>query len=285
MKLAHRVSLDGVQLDSLDPRIIIRGIEGGAGRETVTVAATGAGDGTRITGMRRESVELAVRIAMNISARRTSAFSAELIDISGGMIGSAEANGMEERGRVLEEINAWAARGGVLRISYKPNRRLNVDEVVLPGEGDLWRRLSEYTITFRAHAIPYWEENTATVAETSTGQNRSGSILIAGSAKTVLDAELINQSGATINTASITIGGKTMSFTSLGLGGGETLKIDHVITRGKNVVRIRIGSKSVLAKRSEDSADEFEALPGDCAFSFTAQRACRLRVSCRGRFA
>ena len=32
------------------------------------------------------------------------------------------------------------------------------------------------------------------------------------------------------------------------------------------------------------SADEFEILPGDCAFSFSAQRACTLTVSVRGRF-
>ena len=284
MKLAHRVSLGGVQLDSIDDRIIIKGIEGGAGRETVTAVGTGAGDGTRITGKRRESVEVVVRFSINISARRTDAGSYKVIGSSGGMIASADANGMEERGRVLEEIIAWASQGGWLKVSYKPNRRLYVDEVVTPGEGDLWKRLSEYTITFRAHAVPYWMENTATTMVSRTGQTGSGTIPVAGSAKTVMEAELVNKSGATVNTASITIGDRTMSFTGLGMTGGQSLKIDHVITRGKNVIRIRIGSKSVMAKRTEDSADEFDVLPGDCAYSFTAQRACQLTVISRGRF-
>lgn len=272
MILAHRVSLAGVQLDKIDPRIIIKGVDGGAGKETVTAVPTGAGDGTRITGKRRDSVEIQVRFSMNISARR---------------------GDIDQRAEVLEAINAWAAAveegGAWLRIGYKANRRLLVDEVVTPGEGDLWKRLSEYTIVFRAHAIPYWMENTAVSATTRTGQGGSGSIAVAGSAHTVADAELLNKSGATINTATVTIGGKAMSFEQLGLAKNEALVFDHTRSSGKNVIRIRIrnaqGSyRSVLNKRTAGSADEFEIPPGDCAYSFSAQRACTLTVSMRGRF-
>ena len=272
MILAHRVSLGGVQLDEIDPRIIIKGIDGGAGKEAVTAAGTGAGDGTRITGKHRDSMEIQVRFSMNISARR---------------------GDIDRRAKVLEAINAWAAAaengGAWLQVNYKENRRLWVDEVVTPGEGDLWKRLSEYTIVFRAHAIPYWMENSAVSAATKTGQSGSGTITVAGSAKTVADAELANKSGATINTATVTIGGNEMSFEQLALAANEALVFSHSTASGKNVIRIRIrnaqGSyRSVLNKRTAGSADEFEILPGDCAFSFSAQRACTLTVSVRGRF-
>ena len=91
-------------------------------------------------------------------------------------------------------------------------------------------------------------------------------------------------SGATVNTASITIGGKTMAFEDLELGGSETLTIDHTVVNKIPVWRIRIGSRSAMAKRTEESADDFEVAPGVISASFTAQRACRLTVSCRGRF-
>ena len=107
---------------------------------------------------------------------------------------------------------------------------------------------------------------------------------VEGSAKTVADAVLQNMSGAVISTASIAIGGNVMTFNDLNLGNGQSLTIDHVITQGKNVIRIRVGSTSVMAKRTEGSADEFEVSPGAVGFSFSAQRACRLAVSCRGRF-
>ena len=259
MQLAHRAALNGVQLDEIDPRIIIKGIEGGAGKDSVSTANLGSGDGTRITNKRRDSIEVAVRFSMNI--RRDT---------------------LSERAAVLEAINAWAAKGGWLTISYKPDRQLLVDEVVTPGEGDLWKRLSEYTITFKAHAVPYWQQAGAISASTGNGNSGSGAIQVAGSAETVADATLQNLSGATINTASITIGGNTMSFEDLGLGNGQSLVIDHIIANGIPVIRIRIGSSSVLSKRT--GADDFNLQPGANGFSFSAQRACRMTVSCRGRF-
>ena len=261
MQLAHRAALNGVQLDEIDPRIIIKGIEGGAGKDSVSTANLGSGDGTRITNKRRDSIEVAVRFSMNI--RRDT---------------------LSERAAVLEAINAWAAKGGWLTISYKPDRQLLVDEVVTPGEGDLWKRLSEYTITFKAHAVPYWQQETAAAGSTGTAMSGSGTMTVEGSAKTVADAVLQNMSGAVISTASIAIGGNVMTFNDLNLGNGQSLTIDHAIVKGKNVIRIRIGNTSVMARRSEGSADEFEVAPGAIGFSFSAQRACRLSVSCRGRF-
>lgn len=268
MRLAHRVTLAGKQLDEVDPRIIIKSVEGGAGKETVTAVSTGAGDGTRITGKRRESIDVTVKFSMNIRRDR-----------------------MDERMEVLEKVIAWAAGGGTFKCGYKPNRLLRVDEVVLPGEGDLWQRLSEYTIVFRARTVPYWQENTPAEAATKTVKAGSGTLTVAGSAKTVADATLENRSGATINKAEITIGGKKMVFESLGMTGGQKLVIDHVATQGKNVIRMRLikadgtSAGSVLAKRTAESADEFLISPGACEFSFTADRACVLTVSCRGRFA
>ena len=265
MKLAHRVSLGGVQLDEIDERILIKAVEVGAGKETVTAVSTGSGDGTRVTGKRRDSVEVQVKFSMNI--RR---------------------DNMEARGELLEQINAWALQGGWLRVNYKPNRRLWADEVAVPGEGDLWKRLTEYTITFRAHAVPYWTEETPGTGSTGVASAAAGSLMTGGSAEAVADAILENRSGAMINSASITIAGKTMTFASLGLDGSERLEIDHVITQGKNVIRIRIRNaqgqyRSVLEKRS--GPDEFTVKPGDTAFSFEAQRACRLTVNVRGRYA
>ena len=262
MQLAHRAALGGAQLDEIDPRINIKGIEGSGGKETVTAVAAGAGDGTRITGKRRESVEVLIRFSLNI--RR---------DV------------MEEREAVLEAINAWAAKMGWLTVNYKPGRRLYVDDVQLPGEGDMWKRMNDFVITLRARAVPYWQEDPAASAATGIGSSGSGVIAVAGSAKTMAEAVLENRSGAVINTASITIGGKTMAFEGLGLGGSESLAITHSIVQGKYVIRIRIGSRSVMEKRTAESADDFEVAPGDNAFSFSAQRACRLSVNVRGRFA
>lgn len=262
MVLAHRAALGGVQLDEIDPRIIIKGIDIAGGKETVTTTATGRGDGTRITGKRRDSVEIGITFSMNI--RR---------------------NALEERVDLLERICAWALGGGWLTISYKPDRRIWIDEVETPGEGDIWKRLTEYTLVLRARAVPFWTQETAVSASTGAGGSGSGVLQVGGNRETVVDAQLANVSGALINTASITIGGNTMTFEGLGLGAGETLAIWHELVSGKEILRIRIGSRSVMAARTAGSADEFTARPGNMSYRFSAQRACQLTVSCRGRFA
>lgn len=259
MQLAHRAALNGAQLDEIDPRIIIKGIEGASGKETVGSVSRGAGDGTRITGKQRDSLEISIRFSLNI--RR---------------------DAIEERAAVMEAINAWAWKGGWLTVNYKPDRRIYIDEVVLPGEGDLWRRLTEYTIVMRARAIPYWTQETAVSAATGTGSSGSAGLQVAGSAETVCDAILENLSGATINTAVITVGQSTMRFEGLGMGAGESLRISHT---DEGILQIRVGGRSAMAMRTQDSADELAVSPGINAISFSAQRACRLTVSCMGRFA
>ena len=259
MQLLHRVALNGLQLDEIDPRIIIKSVGEGAGRETVGSVNKGSGDGTRITGKRRDTVEVAVRFGLNI--RR---------------------NQLQDRSDIFELVNAWAVKGGYLTINYKAGRRLYCDEVTVPGAGDQYNRTNEYTITFRAHEIPYWEQDPATSAATGTGTSATGSIQVMGSARTVCDAELRNMSGANIASATVTVAGRSMTFADLGLGANETLRISH---DARGVLSIKIGSRSVMAKRTETSADDLYAEPGANGFSFSAQRACRLTVSCRGRFA
>ena len=259
MQLAHRAALNGAQLDEVDPRIIIKGIEEGAGKESVGSVSLGSADGTRITGKRRDTVEVQVRFSLNI--RR---------------------DDLQSRSDLFEAINAWAVKGGYLTVNYKAGRQLYCDEVVLPGAGDQYKRTNEYTITFRAHAIPYWQQDPAVSASTGTGTRGTGSIPVAGSARTVCDAELQNMSGANIASATIAVGGCSMSFSNLGLGANETLKISH---NDKGVLAIQIGTRSAMARRSDESADDLFADPGNNGFSFSAQRACRLTVSCRGRFA
>lgn len=258
MQLVHRAALNGVQLDELDPRIIIKGIEEAAGKETVSSVGVGSADGTRITGKRRDTTEVQVRFGLNI--RR---------------------DDPQARSELFEIVNGWAAKGGYLTINYKAGRRLYADEVVTPGAGDPWKRTDEYTITFRAHAIPYWQQDPATSVATGNGTSGSGSIYVMGSARTVADVTLENKSGANVASATITVGGSVMRFNDLGLGNGEILRITH---DDRGVLQIKIGNRSVMAKRTEDSADDLFVMPGGNSFGFSSQRACKLTVSCRGRF-
>lgn len=258
MILAHRVALNGVQLDEVDSRIIIKGIDEAAGKETISAASPAFGCGQRVTNRHRDTLDLTVKFALCLRTTE-----------------------LQERSNVFEAVNRWAANGGTLTVNYKANRRLNVVCTQCPGAGDQYERTSVYSITFRAYGIPYWEEETPRNAGTGTAASASCSIDVGGSAETVADVTLYNRSGMTINNVTINAAGKVMTFNSLGMGWSEALTISHT---SDGLLRIRVGSRSAMQFRTIGSANDLTVLPGVRSFSFSADRACQMAVSVRGRF-
>lgn len=272
MILKRRVALNGVELDEVDERIVISSVEPADGIEEISPANSAAGFGQRITGYRRNSVDIVV--VFRILQRGHSV------------------DGQQARSEVLEAVNAWAAaaapeRGGAyLTVNYKPGRRLHVVLAQAPGEGSLWDWSKDFQLTFRAYAIPYWENLTASVEGIgSGGASGSGTIQVGGSATAQADILLKNISSSTIYYAQVTIGGKTMTFNSLGLYGGDALIVDH---DENGLVRIRIerggNYSSAMGKRSAGSADDFTVAPGSRGVSYAADYACVMEVSWRDRY-
>ena len=259
MQLLHRVALNGVQLDEVDDRIIIKGIEEAAGKENISAVSPAYGCGQRVTARHRDTLDVVVKFALNLRTRE-----------------------MTERSTVFELVNAWAANGGVLTVNYKPNRRIRVICAQCPGAGDQYERTTVYSITFRAYAVPYWEEETPVTAATGTASAASCSLNVAGSAETVADITIYNRSGMGINNVTVTADGKSMVFSGLGMGGNDALTISHT---ADGLLQIRCGGRSAMANRSQGSANDFRMLPGARSFSFSADRACQMSVSVRGRFA
>lgn len=264
MRLRHRVALNGNHLDEVDERIVITGVEEAAGREQITAAASGH-NGQRITGRRRDPLNVTVRFRLWIRK-----------------------NDMAARAELLEKVNAWAADGGALFLNYKPQRRLTVTLTQAPGLGDPWNWTDEFEMVFTAYAVPYWQDWTAVTVQTSTGTERNATIEVPGSAETVMEATVWNRSGAKISTLTVTCGSSVIDLAGLDFGAGEKIVINHSHTAGKFVLRIRQGTdssmKSILAKRKPESSDDLYVNPGSVACNVKAQRAIQAEFSVRGRY-
>ena len=190
-----------------------------------------------------------------------------------------------ERAEILEKVNAWAAPGGVMTVNYKTGRQLNVILVQAPGEGSLWDYTKEFTLTFRAYAVPYWEDSTESTETIATADDSgSKNITVVGSAQAQIDFEAVNASGTTVDEITLTAGGKTMSFADLALADGAKLVVDHV----DGLVRIRKTSSGAyvdaMANRTADSADDFLVAPGTVACSYTSDQDCTVKVNWRNRY-
>lgn len=257
MILSKRAALGGVWLDELHEAIVIQRIDTGTPQRNITTASMMGGAGQRITGDHWETLEATVEFAINLPKRE-----------------------MEARRQVFETVTAWAIRGGWLTVNWMPNRRLWVDRVVLPQGGDMWEWTTNYTITFRAYSVPFWQEEMPVTAAHQLITNGSVNIEVGGNVQSVLDVDFRNRSGMTINNFTITAGGNRLVLSSLGLGGTETLSISHG-TDG--LLRITAGGRSVLDRRTGD--DDLYVMPGANTVRIQSDRAGALTVRSYGRYA
>ena len=269
MQLRHRAALNGVELDEIDSRVIIQGVECGAPKSTQSAISLFMANGQRFSVNQRDNIDVKVKFGLLI--RKTD---------------------MAERAALLDQVNNWAAMaqkeygGAWLTVNYKENRRLHVMLVEPAEEGDLKEWTNVFGITFRAYGIPYWIEQEAEVYTSDVTSARVGTIRVNGSAQTVADIELANMSGAKIDTATVYAGVWGIGFTGLGLMAGETLVIDHN-DEGRLQLRIRDGNgvyRSVYDKRSPYSANDLYVMPGLQTVRFQAQRACIMTAKAYGRF-
>ena len=256
MILSRRVSLAGVQLDSLSNAIVIRRVNCGVPHESVTAVSRMGGAGQRMTSQHWEYMEVAVTYAIDLPKRSLAA-----------------------RRQVFDAVNQWAMKKGWLTTNQMNGRRLYVDKTVFPSSGDMWNWTGEYTVTFRAYNVPFWQDATAATASASSVSSGSVSLAVSGNVETVVDATFKNTSGSTIDSVEISVNGNTLEFTNLGLGNNETLTISHG-TDG--ILRAAIGNTSVLNRRSGD--DDLYVQPGTRTVYIEAGGAGTLTVSCCGRY-
>ena len=266
MKLTRRAALDGVQLDEIDSRILIQGIEPAAGKDQLNTVSLWGGVGSRVTGEHRDSLDIVVKYSLDMKRDQYA-----------------------ERGEVMERVTAWAKKGGWLTISQKPGRRIRVICAQLPAEGDALEWTNRYSLTFRACGVPYWQNTQPShlrLAGVSSGEWQFG---VGGTAETVIDAAFTNTSGGTVDALRVACGGSAIALHDLALADGETLVIDHADDGRMCVLRIRILSaagvyRSVLDKRTGESSDDLRAGPGMNSVALEAGGSGALELVCAGRY-
>lgn len=257
MILSKRAALGGVWLDELHESIVIQQIDPGTPQRNISTVSAMGGAGQRVTGSRWETLDVTVTFGINLPKRQ-----------------------MELRRQVFELVTAWAMRKGWLTVNWLPNRRMWVDHVELPSSGDIWDWTATYTITFRAYAVPFWQDEMPATAANQLITNGSVRVEVGGNAQSVLDVTFANRSGMTINNFRISAGGNTLILSNLGLGGSETLAISHG-TDG--LLRITAGGRSVLDRRT--GSDDLYVMPGSNVVTIQADRAGALSVASYGRYA
>jgi hypothetical protein len=264
MILKRRAALDGVQLDQVDSRILIQGIETQAAREQYSTLSLGDGKGSRITGKKRDWLDVIIRFTINEKSYHP-----------------------EERAEVLEAVNSWAAKGGWLTVNYKPDRRLRVFLAQAAAEGDAASR-GTYTLTLRACGVPWWTQENATMLYRQNVNSVQLTMANSGNAESEIEFAFHNNSGETVNSVSVNTGESVMTFSGLALANGETLTVTHEDTGKADVDVMEItGSgtrRSARIKRTAASNTRLTVSPGTHTVTFTADKKGNLTIFCAGRW-
>lgn len=246
--------IDGAALRDVDARLHIVDINENAPEQELTWATAPARNGQRLLTRTRASK----RIVIEFDSR-------ELFDLAA-------------RAAMVDAVNAWAG-DGMLEVSYRPGQRIPV-VLSKPAEfGGARDVTGTYELDFEAAVSPFWEDITPTVW-TQSGSNGSGTMILPGSVPTVPEIE-IKPTGGTLSSLTVGFGGKSMTFSGLGVSTSSKLIIGH---DERGILYAKAGSTSKLATRTAASADDFEAGPGSVAVSYVANTACAVTFRARGRY-
>ena len=254
MRTRYDVYMDNLPLDAVDPAIYVTDVQETPVSYDATTLQRAKGDGLRVLRRLRDSKQ--VRVSFMV--RETD---------------------VDRRRDMIQRAAAWAMGGRYLSLGDRPGQRLRVVCDTLPSVTSALRWTQDLIMVFTAYAMPYWEADTP-IRASFTGKSGTAAIRQAGTAPCFLEADIANTSGATLTSLSLTADGQKMAFSGLALGAGKTLKIYY----DENwILRAEVDGASVLAQRTEDSADDLILPPGrSTTVTIEASHAVSVTLKARG---
>lgn len=161
-----------------------------------------------------------------------------------------------ERQALLQSVIAWCKDGGILKINDRPEQRLNVICDKFPNLGSVRNWTDPLEIVFSAYGVPYWQDETPTVA-TLQGSNTNGRMIVPGGIGEALFDITVTAIQAITN-LTLTVGSKSIVLDGISCPQNGQITVSH----DKNgILSIKQGTTSLLGKRTAKSSDDLKA---DC---------------------
>lgn len=243
-------------MHEVDPRIVIQSIDESTPSWNVTAVSRAGRIGQYYTGTERRYRDIVIKFAIRI-----------IRDLPG-------------REEVLQKVAAWATGGHTLTVSYREGQRLPVICSALPAVQGIDRWAEAYQLTLRAYGIPDW---IAAEAETETASGSSGTAALEVTANGggKLELSAVNSSSGNCNVVQVSVGTQVIRFENLGLAAGETLAVSY---DDNDVMSAKIGTRSVLAKRTTASVDDIWLESGENTITYSSGQALGWIFGCYGRW-
>lgn len=232
MTSRYRVSLDGVQMDSLNKNILILDVSYSKVNKAVQQFTTANLDGYDIHDISYDRQTVTVTFELRV------------YDIA-------------QRNEILQSINRWASSEHVLRTNDRKNQNLTVvcEEFAVVGSVRNW--LDPLTLVFVSKQNPFWISDTAKTV-TVSGKNAKSTLKMDGNIKSSLVSVDITTVDA-VTSLKLIVGDTNLEFKKLSVAKNKKIIVDYLNNR---YLRVRADGKSVLNKMQSSSTDNLMAVCG-----------------------
>ena len=258
MRSRYRISVGGIQLDTLDDDLLILDIQHSEPEFVISENRIANEDGYDFSADSEYFKKTTVTVT----------FELHIYDVA-------------QRNAVCQKVNAWARNGGTLTVNDRAGQRLwntRCEKFASISSAKNWT--DPLTLVFATTYIPYWlSDNEKTL--TLTGKSAKGKLKMDGNIGAAQVKATVT-AGGNITSFQITAGDKTLKLTGLSLANGKDLVIDYVHNR---YLRIMADGKSVLDKLDKSSADLLTVPCGaDTQISISANNKVTAVITARGRW-
>lgn len=184
------------------------------------------------------------------------------------------------RDKALEAVNGWA-KDGILTLSSKPFRRLQMIVTKRASMGEIRDYNTVYSIECAAIACPFWQ-GTSPSYNAATGASGTIPLRPEGTVERVPLEFTVTPASAALTSFSISVNGQQMAFSGFSLPQSKSLKLFY----DENMLQwITLDGASSLGARTRESADQLFVVPGQAnSISFTANTSVAVEVSARRLF-
>lgn len=247
----YGVWLNGQALHDADPALYVTDIQERVPVGNVALAAFAGRDGQHVLRRSRQALQVDIHIAIRDQdpARRKQA---------------------------LDRVKAWAALGGWLSLSDRPDQRLYVEMDTPPTIGSSLQWTQDIIIPLMAYGVPYWEQAYPT---TAAGAGASGecTLFAPGNAPTCfLSFYARNTGSAALTTLTVQTGDTAITLDGLSVAPGETVSVSYDHTGLQQLP---------VDKRTADSADDLVLRCGvRSAVAWSADQPVDVMFETRGRW-
>lgn len=248
--------INNVEITDASPLVILREPAEQPPEAELTTAERPGAPGSRLIGVKRTRLTVSLGFVLR-----------EIFDLSA-------------RAHAIEDVNAWA-QDGVLELSNRENRRLQMVVTKRAALGTIRDYNQVYTIECAAVDCPFWQDR-AVSSVSVTGASGTAHLTPSGTAPRLPLELAVSPSSAALTALTVSVNGLQMQFGGFSLPAGQQMRLYY---DEKMLQWLTLNGTSAVNARQSGSADDLFVVPRrDNAISFTANTAVQFTARARGLY-